>query len=254
MTGSTPCLVAALVATLLGPAAPAEAQGGSSEARALFVEASALLRDGRHEAACERLERVLGAVDAPNVRWNLAYCRRSLGQNAAAGRHLQAFVRGAPPADPRVALAARLLSEIDARTATLTVRVAGPDDDLAVMLGGEPLPAAALGRPHRVDPGRIIVRLTRGPHTVQSHVVDLAAREWRTVELTSPPVVPVIAPVVRPLDPPAERTPPRRRRVALFTAGAVVLAAAAATFAAVRVSGRDDRLPLPEPVVTVQTR
>lgn len=166
------------------------ASDGASEvdaARSRFLEAVELLDRGRHHEACARLEEVRRTVDAPSVRWNLAFCRRSLGQYQAARGHLLAFVAAAR-SDAHRAVARRVLAELRAQSAVLRLVFAGAvDGRLEVRVDGVAWPADASGAARTLDPGPVVIEVQAGDRVIRRWRVRLSPGETRTIHLGPPP-------------------------------------------------------------------
>jgi len=160
-------------------AAPTEGEDGSREgarmsAEAAFVEARALMREGRYTEACPLLERGFRLDPATGTRLNLAECMSRIGRTASAWlyyREAAAMAREARQAE-RETFARSRARELEGRLCRLVVHAPA---DAHVERDGQPVAPAALGLAIPVDPGEHVVRATFPGKTPFSTRLNVAA-------------------------------------------------------------------------------
>ena len=168
-----PGLLAALIACLtLTLSAPLLAQPASFEARLearkLGKEALELYEAKEYQEALDKFERANALLPAPTLGLRAARCLVGLGRLVEASeRYLEVSRFELTRQSPQVHFAARREAraerdELLPKIPTLEVDVPDADaDSLLVRIGNERLPAAMLGQPQPVDPGKhaILVQL-----------------------------------------------------------------------------------------------
>ncbi len=166
-------LAAALV--LAAPSAFAQSAADRATARELGQDGQAAL-DAKNYAAAEDLFRRADALfHAPTLLLGYARAEAGLGKVVNASEAYNRVIRegvapGGPEAFVKAVDAAKTeAAAVEARIASVTVTVTGPDNP-TVTLDDQPLPVAALGVKRPVDPG--------------SHVVKATASGWDPAETT----------------------------------------------------------------------
>src|ERR1700691_5697280 len=166
-------LVASLA--LVSPPAHAQTAADRATARELGLDAQAALDKKDYATAEDRFRRADALFHAPTLLLGYARAEAALGKVVNASEAYNRVIRegvvtGAPYASVKAVEAAKAeAAAVDARLASVTVVVNGPDNP-TVTLDDQPLPVAALGVRRPVDPG--------------SHVVKATASGWDPAETT----------------------------------------------------------------------
>ncbi len=176
----------------------------ASAAKARFSAAQELYDQREFAAALPAFREVHRALGSPNAHLYLARCLRELGQLPEAYEELSATLAEAAARaekEPRflatrdAAAADRAL--LEAKVARLVVAVAKPPPGLEVLVAGKILPAARLGQPIALAPGKTRVVATAPGRAGAREDVTLAVGALETVSLSlDPPSAP--APVAAP--------------------------------------------------------
>ncbi len=233
-----------MVATLeaLAPAvALADPEEDQAAARALFNEARALVKAGRFEPACPKLEAAARLYRGPGVLLNLADCLEHVGRKASAwstfGEAASVAARAGLGEDE--AEARRRLASLEPHLPKLVVHASEAAPGLTLLRDGKELLTAAWDTPIPVDAGRHTIDAAAPGYAPWSLTVEVAAEGATEVDVPRltllPPPAPLPAPPALPVEPPRYWT---ARRVAgasvtavgvvgLGIAGAVGLAASA---------------------------
>jgi hypothetical protein len=191
---ATRCLI--LAATLLASSltttmvAAGPDDGDRATARALAYEGHDALLNKDYATAADRFARADALVHAPTLLLGLARAEVGLGKLTAAQEHYNRIVRegvprGAPPVFTQaVADARREVKKLAARIPSVIITVKGPSAP-DVTLDGAPLPAAALGEKHPVDPGAHMIRASANGFEARTVSITLTEgkQESVTVEL-----------------------------------------------------------------------
>jgi hypothetical protein len=179
----------------------ARAQSPEHAAMARYTRGVELYEARDFEAAIAELRASHELRASPITRLYIARSLRGLDRFAEAIAEYELAEReGRDRAamDPRYATAAEAAASeraaIEGRVARLRVRAT--PDDAEVAIGDRRLPAAALGVPIPIDPGRWIVRASAEGHAPAEETIELAAGEERDIELSLARVAPV--PIARP--------------------------------------------------------
>jgi hypothetical protein len=163
-------------------------------ARQLAEEGGELLDQGRYALALDRLGRAYALVPAPTIRLLEAEAHERLGQLVEAAECLEAVTRtpldeGAPEAFRNaVAEAGRRLQAIQSRIPTLTVSGAGSPATrpVEVRLGDERWPAALIGVPRPLNPGRYRVTWVMDGEVRETQSAQLAEGQHLTLTWQPP--------------------------------------------------------------------
>lgn len=184
-------LVAAFAAlTAAAPLGAAAAGGGNAaRAEALFRDARALSRAGKHEAACSKLAESQRLDPAIGTQFRLAECYEKIGRRALAWRLFNEVAEAAKRSGrrDREEQARELADALRARVALIAIHVAAGAASAAgfqVVLDGASLPAAEWDRPIAVEPGEHVVSATAAGRAPWSHAI--LAREGATFAIDIP--------------------------------------------------------------------
>lgn len=208
-----PAFVTLLVTVLLAPAA---VHAQSAEAEVLFREGRRLIKAGRIEAGCDKLEASERLEPSVGTLLNLGDCREKLGRLASAWA---AFTKAEAMAkvrrdDKRRNEATRRALRLEPRLSQLVIAVPAEVSGLEIERDGEVVDRALWNTPVPVDPDLYeIVAEAPGhkPWRTQLDVTGKLRRQTVTIpmlEQAPPPPRDELAPTVLP---PVTRAPPPRR-------------------------------------------
>jgi hypothetical protein len=159
VTRGSPARALLLAAGLLSAGAPravlAQSVGDVETARAYFVEATRLGKQGRWKEAREMYAQSLQLKPAPLTRYSLGVAQRETGRLADALQSFRAFVAEppTPAAAPYREPAESAIAALEARVGRVTIAIEPPAvDGLTLTMDGAPAPAAS-ERPREMDPG-----------------------------------------------------------------------------------------------------
>ena len=163
-------------------------------ARDLYKQAKKLRAEGDLKGALEKLKAAHALAGTPITGLELGRTLAQVGSLVAAREVLLSIAR-IPPAAQETARsatarkdAADLAESLRARIPTLVVKIAGaPAEGLTVTIDGEQVPAASVGEPRPVDPGKHAIVATAAGGGRAEGSATLAEGEARTVELTIAP-------------------------------------------------------------------
>jgi hypothetical protein len=200
------------VAVAIGLAAAASArcalaQGDDmTSARALFEEARGLMRAGRYEAACPKLEAARAIYAGPGVLLNLGDCYEKTGRMASAWTTFEEALTHAT-AEGRAeyeAEARRRHDSLASRVARLVVRTAVEAPDVVVRCDGNVIDRRVWSEGVAVDPGSHFVEAAAPGHSSWSASTATYPGATTTVDVPELPVLPPTAiPERPPLAPPS---------------------------------------------------
>jgi hypothetical protein len=249
------CLATLATLVVLGSAAPAQAQRGSTaahgkdQAKKLFDEGLELEKKADYAGALAKYKEAERLTATPGLRFHQAYCLEMSGKLASA---LEAYdgadqlAREQNKQEVHTAILVRL-DPLRARVPQIAIRIATPAQGAEVELDGVTVaPALLEGKAFRVDPGEHIVtvhaagyldhiRKVRAPESITT-TVDVSLERVGAAPVAAPtPGGAAVAPVTAPGEPPPggvtepPREGPRRPSRALpivTTVGTIVLAGA----------------------------
>lgn len=222
-------LIALAALACHAPAAHAQSAG----AEALFREGRSLIKQGKLEAGCDKMEASEKLESSVGTLLNLGDCREKLGKPAsawAAFRKAEALARRDGHDKKRQREAKRRAERLEPALANLTVQV-GPSsksEGLVVTRDGEALDPELWGTAIVVDPGtHVVTAEAPGRRPWRTEIsVGKGGKRWVVVptleRIPEPPPPPPVAttptkPRAAPARPPAARTtvvtPPRTRTV-----------------------------------------
>lgn len=156
------CLALALSASLwavpsahaqTAPKAAPPSEPDVDQARQLFNEGLAFVEREDWVQAEDRFRRVLALRSSHVVSYNLASALTHLGRLVESAELLRAIGRDANADATTREAAAQLLSEIEPRIGSLTVRIAGDSEGIAVTLDDKPIEFSGPVQTLSVDPG-----------------------------------------------------------------------------------------------------
>lgn len=156
-------------------------------ARALFIEARQLARQGRHAEACKDLADSWEREEAITTLYYLATCREIDQQHAVAYRFYQEVARRAEGDRDleRERIARERAAALEGKLGTLVIRFQEPImDGTVVNVDGRPVEMSREIR-EKVDPGEVLVT-AKGPDGMSaSKIVTVAAQNEVVVQIPS---------------------------------------------------------------------
>ena len=202
----------ALALALASGAARAETRDPLA-AEALFDEARNLMKEGRYDEACPKLEASQRLDPGVGTLLNLGDCYEHVGRTASAWLRFREAASAALSAGQteREQIARGRAAALEGKIAKLVVRApARPAESLQITRDGTPVDPALWGEPVPVDPG---------PHAIEASAPHKKA--WHaTVDVTrAPDTVEVGVPDLE--DEPASRVQPEKKGFGTQRAAAV---------------------------------
>jgi hypothetical protein len=187
-TASPAHVVQAQQAADVGGAATEQAR--LNRARSLFEEGLAFIEHKQWEEAAQRFEEVLRIRTSNVVAYNLAFALVQLGRLTEAAELLRPIANDVTSSDVVGGTARQLLSEVEPKIASVTVRLTGDPTGTLVFVGSHSMPVEHQGLPVNVDPGSYEVRVEREGAVVASHHVNVGGAYPLHVDVTLgvPPV------------------------------------------------------------------
>lgn len=134
-----------------------DAAAQSAEAEALFRDGRTLIKKGKLEPGCDKLEASERLESSVGTLLNLGDCREKQGRTAsawAAFRKAEATAKRAGDDAKRMKEAQRRADKLEARLVRLVIQVDHPVDGLVIKRDAEPVDTAVWGTPVPVDPDR----------------------------------------------------------------------------------------------------
>lgn len=198
-----------LCAALISGALPASAQPSAADkatAEALFDAALDLMRQGRNEAACPRLEQSHRIDPGIGTLLYLAECYEKTGRTASAWatfRQAMSESRAAGQAERSRKAQARA-ARLEPGLSKLTIDVAPEDlaiEGFAVSVAGKPLERPLFGIAIPRDPGEIAIEASAPGHETWKTSVKLGAAN-ATANVKVPPLKPLEVAPGEPAEPP----------------------------------------------------
>jgi hypothetical protein len=188
-------LLAASLATAPVWSRPAHAEPTAADmetARDLFKEAKKLRDAGDLKGALEKFKAAHALAGTPITGVELGKTYAANGQLVEARETFLEVVRMPPAAKESDnakaarAEAAKLEAEIAARIPSITVKLSGvPDGATAtVTIDGAVIPAAAIGQPRKVNPGKHVIAAKIGDGNASTIEVTVAEKETKDAPLT----------------------------------------------------------------------
>jgi tetratricopeptide (TPR) repeat protein len=165
---------AAAVISVMVLAAPASAQ----DAKVLFEQGRAAMKERRLDEACQLLKRAYDAGGSAGPLLNLAACEEARGRLMEAKRLWQKSLGVLRPEDARRSIPEVHLEDLSNRIPRLTVR--SNVQNAEVSIDGDDAP---LGSAVELDPGAHVVTVRDASGVVREEKVELAAGEKREVVL-----------------------------------------------------------------------
>jgi hypothetical protein len=181
--------------------APAAAQGSAQDqatARTLFNESRELMKSGRYDEACAKLEGASRLYPGSGVLLNLGDCYEHLGRTASAwtefGEAASAAERASRPDD--LAEAKRRQAAVEPKLSRLVIRVTHEVPGLVVKRDGTAIDRVAWGEGIPVDPGAHAISAEADGYVRWSGSAPVTGAD-RSVSIDVPALepLPVAAPV-----------------------------------------------------------
>ena len=200
--------------SLLAITSSAYAQSPAAES--LFREGRALIKQGKLQDGCDKLEASEVIEPSVGTLLNIGDCRERLGKLAtawAAFRKAEAMAKQSGKEPKREAEARKRAQRLEPQLPALTIAVARPMPGLVVKRNGEKLETAVFGTEVPVDPGSYRITAEAPGYKPWQLDVTLPIRGKRqitvpTLEREAPPAV-AVAPTNRTIDiSPAPRAEP----------------------------------------------
>jgi hypothetical protein len=192
-------LLVALGLLLASPCALAQAEDQAA-ARSLFDEGRKLLKAGKLDEACPKLEAAAKLYSSPGILLNLGDCYEKSGRTASAWTEFGESAAAAERAERRdqAAEARRRQAALEPKLSRLAVQVPREVPGLVVSRDGTDLAPAAWGSPIPIDAGAHKIRARAEGHESWETSVTVST-PGRTVsvevpELAASPVAPVPVP------------------------------------------------------------
>ena len=224
-------------------ALPARAQlGDPAAARPFFEEGRALMKVGRYDQACPKLEAAAKLYPGSGILLNLGDCHERFGLTASAwrdfGNAATAAARLSRPQDE--AEARRRRAALEPRLRRIVIRIANEGAGLVVKLDGGALDRADWGTPVPVDPG---------PHTVTAESSERFSWSNATAAIDAGKTLLVDVPVLRS----STSAPPTEPATPATVATAAPPTAAEGTATTSQSSIGDPFAPHPAPVAATES-
>jgi tetratricopeptide (TPR) repeat protein len=226
-----------LVVAPLSAAGPEPTASEISVARRLFDEGKAAEEAGRFREAAEKFRKAIAIKDTPGIRFHLARCEEEQGAPVEAlveYDRAQELIDGGFKAADVERLLPEARARVQAKVASLTLRLPEGASDAVVELDGKPISGSVLGGPIPVNPGNHRLRaMASGREPFLADVVlGVGEAKQLAIELPSSPqrdVAPLSASPAPALDSSSTRATERGASDTLRT---VALVGEAALFAA----------------------
>jgi hypothetical protein len=181
--------LATTVTLLLALAQPAQAQGESAAARALFSEGRQLMGADKYTEACPKFEESLRLDPGMGTQFNLAHCWDKLGRTASAWAmflDVAAAARASNQPD-REAAAKDRAAALEPKLTRLRLVVPEPAPSTKIYRDEQEVGRAAWGTAMPIDPGKHVVRVAAPGKKDWTHEVEVPANA-RTFSVTVPPL------------------------------------------------------------------
>jgi len=177
---------------------PALAQVGDAEraaARDLFKEGDELQRAGKFAEALDKFERAQQIFSAPTNMLRIAECEAALGRLVESAESYRAVVRtplpaGSPPVfQAAVDQAKGELAQVEPRVPKVVVQVqpSGLSNE-QMQIDGQNVPAALIGEPIPLDPGKHKVIVFAPGFASTEQQVTLREHESKSVQIALEPI------------------------------------------------------------------
>lgn len=185
--GRTGWAALAVVAALSGRAAAEPTAEDRAAAESLFQDALELIREGRYEGACPKLEASNRLDPAVGTLFNLGDCHEHTGRTASAWSSFGEARRLATRLDDGRAAAADLRERaLLPRLAKLLLQAGERPEGLELLRDGKVIDPALLGTAVPIDPGKHTI-VARAPGQEPWSTVVEVPDQPGTVTLTIPP-------------------------------------------------------------------
>ena len=196
----------------------------SPAAEALFREGRTLIKSGKLEAGCDKLEASEKLESSVGTLLNLGDCKEKLGKTAtawAAFRKAEAMAKRAGDDQKRHAEAKRRAQKLEGELSNLVIQVGTSTPGIVIKRDGESLDASVVNSPLPVDPGaHVIIAEAPGYKPFKTEVsigkggrryVVIPTLEREVAKMTPPSAPPAV--VVRTPEPTTVVAVPEQRTV-----------------------------------------
>lgn len=206
----------------------------AATARGLFDEARKLMKKGKFDEACPKLEEGARLNPGIGMRFNLAECWEHLGRTASAWSLYLDVAADAKEAKQtkRETIARAAAAKLEPKLCRLTIEIEPGAElpGLAITRNGAPIGAGQLGTAVPVDPGAYVVEATAPEHVPWQTKVDvLDAGSTAVVRVPKLRVKPKPPPPPKPAPPPPPGLGPTKT-AALVVSGVGVAALGAGLY------------------------
>ena len=185
-----PALVCASICAATAPRARADelpqaaTEQNTDLARQLFNEGLDAVEHERWNEAEDRFRRVLALRSSHVVSYNLGSALMHLGRLVESAELLRAIVRDASAEPTTRDAATQLLSDIEPRIGTLTIRVSGDASGASFSLDDKPIEVGGQVQTLAVDPGEHRVALQRDGNPLEQRSVAIGNGQPLQAELS----------------------------------------------------------------------
>lgn len=181
-----------------------------ARAETLFQEGKKLLEQSSFEAACPRLA-LSDALDPTiSTLGLLAACHEQQGRSATAYQEYRATQKRAEAAgDPRADFAKQRAAALEPTLPRIFIHFERPSPDVQVLRNLEVVTADKIGVDVPIDPGAYEI-VARAPNK-EPYRISITAKEGARLDVVIPALLPLGSPprAARPVDAPADMTPPK---------------------------------------------
>jgi len=162
---------------------------------ALFDEARQLMKDGRNEEACPKLQESQRLSPGIGTLYNLADCYEKIGRTASAWLRFREVVARSSGAGQmeRAEAARKRVDAVEPRLCRVRISILDATSDLTVELDGAPASSATWSTAVPVDPGTHVVRASAPGHEPWEGSLQVT-KEGATVTFKVPRLRPDDAP------------------------------------------------------------
>jgi hypothetical protein len=143
------------------------------------------MKSGDYATACPNLAESQRLDPSPGTLLNLAICEERLGNLATAWAKYQELVDTIPKGDSRVAIARKVIADLEPKLPRLRITIAGTPANSTVTLDGVELRAASLGTYIPIDPGAHVVTVSTPGRETSEKPIRIEVAERMDVELSA---------------------------------------------------------------------
>lgn len=185
------------------------AQAQSPAAESLFREGRSLIKQGKLQDGCDKLEASEMVEPSVGTLLNIGDCRERLGKIAtawAAFRKAEALAKQSGKEEKRLAEARRRAQRLEPQLPGLTIQIAKATPGIIIKRNGERLEGAVIGTEVPVDPGNYRITAEAPGYKPWTLDVSLPVRGKR--QITIPALDRDQVPTVAATKPPPDYAPP----------------------------------------------